>query len=76
MSLYTWIRKVSCRKPDMERLWLMFCVVQGRELKKMQLQDERKAESMRECTFKPETNEGKKRQILEEILAAEPPLMY
>ena len=54
----------------------MLCVVQGRELKKMQLQEERKAESMRECTFKPETNEGKKRQILEEILAADPSMMF
>ena len=59
-----------------EKVGLMLCVVQGRELKKMQLQEERKAESMRECTFKPETNEGKKRQILEEILAADPSMMF
>jgi hypothetical protein len=50
--------------------------VQVRELKKMQLLAERKAQTMKECTFKPQTNEGKKKQIIEEILAAELPLMY
>jgi hypothetical protein len=49
--------------------------LQGRELKRLQIQDERRAEAMKECTFKPETNEGKKRQILAEILALDPPLM-
>lgn len=51
---------------------IAYNTMQGRDLKRMQLQEERKAESMRECTFKPETNEGKKRQILEQILAADP----
>jgi hypothetical protein len=45
--------------------------MQGRAKKKQQLQEERQAEAMRECTFKPQTNEGKKRQMLDDILATE-----
>ena len=35
------------------------------------LRSQVQSEVMKECTFKPETNEGKKRHVLEQILAAD-----
>eukprot|EP00892_Ulva_mutabilis_P001891 jgi/Ulvmu1/11702/UM008_0113.1 len=43
----------------------------GRVSKKEAMRTEVRSEAMKECTFKPKTNEGKKRQALEQILAAD-----
>lgn len=45
--------------------------MQGRTSKKEALRNQVQSEAMKECTFKPETNEGKKRQVLDQILAAD-----
>lgn len=45
--------------------------VQGRLSKNEALRGQVQSEAMKECTFKPQTNEGKKRHVLEQILAAD-----
>lgn len=44
--------------------------LQGSALKKAQAQQEALAEAMKECTFKPKTNEGKRRELIKQMLDA------
>lgn len=44
-------------------------MVQGKLMKKQDLLDE----AMRECTFKPQTNEGERRELLLKLLEAAAP---
>jgi hypothetical protein len=48
-------------------------VVQGKLMKKAQMQQELLVEAMRECTFKPQTNEGERRELLQKLLEAAAP---
>lgn len=50
-------------------------LVQGRLSKKEAMRSEVQSETMKECTFKPQTNEGKKKHVLEQILAADAALL-